>query len=324
MMEDRKTEESRNQASAEKAVVKTLVYRDLFDYPLKAEEIRRFLIEKKTTGTVVKEALVRLESRRVIAKEGSFYFLSDRKKIVSLRRKRQVISERKMKRANRYAALLRFVPWVRAIFVTGAVAAGNAEEKDDLDILTIVSPQRLWLTRLFVFLILIALGAKRRVEARVASNKVCPNMFFSVSALRLPKNEQNLYTAYEIAQVRPLWERSPIHQLFLAENSWIKRFLPNWKYRYKDTGMQGYSDALYEQRGCERSEGLTAIQRNRNIFASILDFIEEIAYKLQIAYMARRRTKEIVTRERILFHSSDLPAKVLEEYHDCLKEILTD
>jgi hypothetical protein len=123
-------------------------------------------------------------------------------------------------------------------------------------------------------------------------------MFFVVTALKLPKNEQNMYTACEIAQAKPLWERGPVHQLFLAENSWIGKFLPNFNLPPEPK-----------------------LPPSKWRFPP-LDWLESFVYKIQLAYMAKRRTKEIVTPERILFHSQDLPSKILNSYQKRLKEFL--
>jgi len=305
----------------EQAILKTLAYRDIFSYPLTAGEVHRFLIKERATEAAVGKTLAKMTSEGLIEEKDGFFFLPGRKEVVSLRQKREVVSRVKLRKIKRYAGFLRLVPWVRAVFATGAVAVGNADDDADLDILVITAPRRLWLSRLLVFGILIALGIKRKAKCPAGKDKVCPNMFFDLDHLALPKSEQNLYTAHEAVQVKVLWERESIHQRFLAENSWIKEFLPNWrqKSRYSDMSLR----LLRQDKGRQRKTPSVPFYFYILIssFVSIFDFLERIAYQSQLRYMAKRRTREVVMPGRILFHSVDLPAVILRTYHHRLHSI---
>jgi len=236
---------------------------------------------------MVEKTLRGMVAEGKIEKKGMYYFLSGREKIIQLRQKREAISQRKFKEALHYANLLRFIPWVKAVFATGALAAGNTGEEDDLDLLIIATPRRLWLTRFLVFLVFSLLGVIRKPQSVRVKDKICPNMFLSVLVLAIPPNEQNLYTAHEVVQAKPIWEEKSLHQRFLAANAWVKKFLPNFYLPLK----------------------LDKSRFKRGFF--FLDWLELLAYRLQLKYMSRRRTREIVTPERILFHPIDQAAKIL-------------
>lgn len=282
----------------EEAIIKTLAYRDLFNYPLTAEELHHFLIGKKTTERSLRVALARLRKSGVVAEKDGFYFLPGREVVVSFRRQREEFSHLKMEKASRYARFLRLIPWVKAVFVTGAVAAGNASEESDIDILSITAPGRLWLGRFFVFLILTVLGVRRKANDPSGRDKICPNMFFTIDSLPLPKDEQNLYTAHEAVQARLIWERGPVDQLLLASNRWIGKFLPNVTLPRKPKGSQVQASS------------------------PLLDWIEALFYRLQLWYMRGRRTRQVVTPTRILFHAVDLPGIILGAYQQRLKDLL--
>lgn len=282
----------------ETAILKTLIYRDLFDYPLTAEEIWRFLVEEKATRAALEKTLAKMVLEGLVGERDGFFFLPGREAVVPLRQEREAISRGKLEKIKRYAGFLRLVPWVRAVFATGAVAVGNAEEEADLDILLITAPNRLWLSRFLVFSILIALGIKRKAKSAIGKDKVCPNMFFDLDHLALPKDEQNLYTAHEAVQARLIWERGPIGRQFLTENRWIKKFLPNAKFP------------------------LGPVVPKIGAGLSLFNCFERIVYRLQLKYMARRRTKEVVAPGRILFHSVDLPAIILKNYREHLISFL--
>lgn len=300
----------------EEAIIKTLVYRDLFDYPLTAGEIWRFLIGAKASKVAIDEALPLLvEKGKVERKDDHFgsanaerkkvaratrlwrgqssevyYFLPGRGEIVQLRREREAISRKKLERLRRYAKLLYFIPWVRAAFATGALAVGNADEESDLDLLIIATPRRLWLTRFLVSLVFGLLGVKRSPGNAQNKDKVCPNMFLSETALKVPQDEQNLYTAHEVVQAQPIWERAPLRRCFLAENNWIEKFFSNFNFPPKPDGPRSKKGFRF------------------------FDWLEILAYRLQLKYMKKRRTCEIVTPERILFHPIDRAAEILPKF----------
>lgn len=66
-------------------------------------------------------------------------------------------SQQLVDKAKRYQALLSCLPWVEAILVTGSVAKGQATSASDIDLVALVRPNRIYLTKawyLFVFSLL--------------------------------------------------------------------------------------------------------------------------------------------------------------------------
>jgi len=280
-----------------RAIVKTLVYHDLFDYPLTTLEIHRFLIQEKSSQKVVEETLGKLTSAEVVQEKGGYYFLPGREETVALRKKREAISLIKIKKATVYSKLFLLIPWVRGVFVTGALAVGNVDQKSDLDILVVAGRGRVWLTRLLVTLLLDLLWLRARPPGRV-KDKVCPNMFLDETALQVPKNEQNLYTAHEVAQAKLIWARGPLHLRFLAKNSWVKDFFPNLAI-----------------------PSVSKLRREKRAGFAPFDWLEIVVCKAQLWYMRSRRTREVVTSKRILFHSVDLASKILSNFEERLKAL---
>jgi len=142
-----------------KAILKTLAYADVFDYPLLKKEIWRFLIKERKEGELKTEEegkgfsweLKELIKKSLCKEKKGFYFLPGREKIINLRKRRQKYSEKKIKIAEKIALILRKIPWVKMVGVTGALAMRNAEKKDDIDLLIIAVKNRLWLTRFLLF-----------------------------------------------------------------------------------------------------------------------------------------------------------------------------
>jgi predicted nucleotidyltransferase len=281
----------------EEAILKTLCYRDLFDYPLTEGEIAEFLVEESAHSSEVGRVLAQLVAEGKIGQSQGFYYLSGREKIAAVRRQRELISERKYARARKLAQILRRFPWVRAVFITGALAAGNAEKEADLDFLVVTRRNRVWLARLGVYLLFSVLGWKRPRGVEEAPDRVCLNMFLAEDELAVPDEEQNLFTAHEVALARPLWARDFLHQRFLGENPWVKNFLPNLDLpEVKIPASKSFGRPV-----------ATVIRR-------LLDFLDWLSHQFQLLYMRGRRTREVVERNRILFHPINLSREILAAY----------
>lgn len=210
----------------EKAILRTLCYHDIFDYPLTLKEIHSFLIGKKASFEKLKSAINHQPS---IISCGGFYFLKCRQEIVKLRKKREKYSREKLLLAKKVARFLRWVPTIKMVAVTGALAVNNAKEDDDIDFLIITSKNRLWLTRIQAVLLIELLASRPQLEKGRLKDTICLNIFLDENHLRMPKEKQNLFVAHEIVQMKPLWQKDAVYQKFLKENQWVKKFLPNWK-----------------------------------------------------------------------------------------------
>lgn len=209
-----------------KAILQTLCYHDLFDYPLTLAEIHRFLIGKKASLKKVRSTICHLPF--AICRNGS-YFLKGREEIVATRRRREKYSRKKLPIAQRAAGWLQFIPTVKMIALTGAVAVENAKKNDDIDFLIITAKKRLWLTRLAAVLLIELLAKRPQLKEKKLKDTICLNIFLAEDCLRMPEGKQNLFVAHEIAQMKILWQKGNLYQKFLKQNQWLKKFLPNWK-----------------------------------------------------------------------------------------------
>lgn len=208
-----------------KAILRTLAYADIFDYPLTEQEISQFLISE------LPQKILGLPQG--VTQRSGLYFLKGREKIVAIRKKREKWSQDKLKIAERVAKWLKLIPTIKMVAVTGALAMNNADRDDDIDLLIVAAKNRLWLTRLLT-VFLVELVARRRrpgdppAGGRVR-DKICLNMFLDENHLAMLQNERDLYAAHEVCQLKPLWSRNNGYQRFLAANLWSQKFLANWK-----------------------------------------------------------------------------------------------
>jgi hypothetical protein len=184
-----------SEATLELAIMRTLAYADMFDYPLRPAEVHRYLVAEAASLQRVDQALrdSRL-LRELTSQVDDYYALRGRTSLVRLRQERQQVSGGLWPRAARYGRLMAGLPFVRMVAVTGALAVNNVDRRVDLDYLVVTEPGRLWLCRALVILLV--------RWALLRGGVICPNYFISTSALSIA--ERSLYTAHELAQMVPI------------------------------------------------------------------------------------------------------------------------
>ena len=217
--------------SLENAILKTLAYSDIFEYPLTAEELHRFLVVSAERYDVEQCAT---KMKNIFLKDG-YYYLTGRSEIVEFRKNREAASLKVFKRAMFYGRILGGLPFVRMVALTGSLAMLNLSKNPDMDYMLVAKTGRLWTARAFA----IVLGK----IARLFGDTICPNLIVSEFALEWPLHD--LYSAHELCQMIPI-AGTDFYQRLFAANSWVKLFLPN---------MHPKTSGVFPLRGrCKTSE----------------------------------------------------------------------
>ena len=198
----------------QQAILQTLVYGDLFNYPLSPDEIVRYLTVP-APHEVVRDLLEAGTREGLFQRANGYFTLAGRLDLVPLRERREQIARTKWATAERYARWIARMPFVRMIAVTGTLAVRNVEADDDIDLFIVTAPGRLWLCRAFVILVV-------RVAA-LRGEELCPNYFLSERELKL--EERNFFNARELAQMIPLYGDDTYQQIW-SLNGWVKEYLP--------------------------------------------------------------------------------------------------
>ena len=263
--------------SLRSAVAKTLAYSRHFGLPLTPEKLHHWLISDKPIGP------------EPIKKYFPVLTSAEKKTITERLR----VSQKKHAAALRVAGLLSFFPTIKMICSTGSLAVDNAQDNDDLDFFIVTSANTLWLTRPLVIFLLKALGLRRPTSlpehrSPVVSDKVCDNLWLDETALALPKNKLNLYTAHEVLQARPLFDRGNTYTKFIRANSWTSGYLAN-AYAFAKSRL---SDSSSEEMTPSLSWG-------------IVQKLNSLAFKLQYQYMKRKITRETITLHSAYFHPNN-------------------
>lgn len=199
------------------AIVRTVAYVDIFDYPLTVAEIHRYLKGVPASPQQVEQLLGNgcLVPSRLSQHDG-YFMLPGREQIVAIRQQRAALAAQMWPLALRYGQKIVALPFVRMVAVTGSLAVDNAESCADIDYFIVTQPGRLWLCRAFTILIV------RMAEREGVT--LCPNYFRVVTQLSFA--EQSLYAAQELAQMVPLSGLDVYCQMRQA-NPWVSEYLPN-------------------------------------------------------------------------------------------------
>lgn len=276
---------------ANRAVINTLLYSDIFDFPLTSEEIWFYLSSNKYIPREDFETALKLKSG--FEKKGSYYYLTGRGELVEHRKLKEKNSKKQLKMAKKVLGILSKIPTVRLVGISGSLALSASEVSDDIDVFIITEKNSLWLTRFLAGTMLILQRKYRWKNDKEPANKFCLNMLISDGFI-FPKEKQDLYIAHEIAQLLPLYERKNAYSNFLKTNAWILRFMPNVgqkKIQKVSTGIVG-----------KLGEFLLRV-----LFAEVLfEFIQK-------QYMGAI-TKETLEKNILAFHPNDYRQEILKRY----------
>lgn len=207
----------KNPDSLSEAILQTISYADIFDYPVTLPEIHRYLIGYGASLPHVREVLNNgLLTTAKIESDGKFYFLAGKQDLVPLRQDRASSSAALWAQALRYGRWISQLPFVRMVAVTGALASSNVDQNADLDYLIVTEPGYLWLSRAMIL-------ALTRLTAPFGAT-ICPNYLLTSNVLSL--SEKDLFTAQELIRMVPISGWS-IYKQMRELNTWADAFLPN-------------------------------------------------------------------------------------------------
>ena len=263
--------ENKKIKATKEAIVKTIAFFDLFDYPLTRQEIWKYANTPKDangrqrTLMEIQQILDSGELNNIVEQKNGFYFLSGRENIIKTRMAKYNYTDKKIKRALRVAKLFKFIPWIKMIAVGNIIGSHNLKKKSDIDFFIITEPGRIWITRFFCAGLMELLGL--RPEEGDEQDKICLSFFISEEAMdlqRLMLNgskdtrcpighrvscAQDIYFIYWLAGLIPIYDKDNIYEKFIKANSWLKEYLPNWQTsqlaNQRNSG-KGFSNFYYD------------------------------------------------------------------------------
>lgn len=281
--------------SKKQAILKTLLYSDIFDYPLTAEELWRYFsgIGKTSKKAILSELLTLPD---IVQQRDGYFFMKGKEKTIKNRLLFERISEKKLGIAKGAGRYLSFIPTIRFVGVSGSVAMRSCKRHDDIDLFIIARKNTLWLTRLLVLFLLEFLGKRRGRRPGAVSDLICVNMLMDEKVMQFFPSRQSLYTAHEIVRMVPVLDRDTTYGRFLGANRWVTNYMPN---------------SLENKKLSNK-----VIKERENKLLTLIEFFARI---LQLWYMRSHKTTEEITDTLLAFHPLDYQPRVLRAHQERLE-----
>lgn len=212
-----------NQITSEKniaeVVLSPVIFFDLFDYPVTAYEVWRYL-DKQAVFTEIIFTLDDLVHKNILGKKNGFYYLLGREAIIDIRQRRFNYSCAKIKKARLFIKLFSFFPFIKLVAVANSIGAYNLRQGSDIDFFIITATNRIWLSRF------ISAGLAKVLRLRPTGqnkkDKICLSFYITESALNLKNLELadgDPYFYYWLRGLRPIYNKNKAWVNFLQANN---------------------------------------------------------------------------------------------------------
>jgi hypothetical protein len=203
------------------SIVNTLLYFDIFHYPLTTAEIFQYLQTNHVQESDVQTKLDLLVSDSVLFRLGKFYSPQNNPDLEARRLKGNNLAHQCLSLARKRAKLISRFPFVRAVMISGSLSKGYMDEKSDFDFFIVTEKERLWIARTLLVMY-------KRIFLFNSHKYFCVNYF--VDSANLEIEEKNLFTATELATLIPIVDEGHYPAL-MTTNTWLATFFPNYSPR---------------------------------------------------------------------------------------------
>jgi hypothetical protein len=198
----------------ELAILKTVVYADMFHYPLRPGELREGLFDLCLTLEELRGWLDHSAAlAATIEERDGFVFLRGREVLLAERLEAEERTRAALDQHAPALALVSRLPYVRLLALSGAAAFDNMHD-DDVDVFIIAARQRAWSVCLLVTILTRLLNVRRTV---------CANYILDEESLIIA--ERDFYTAHQLTHLRPL-VGGDVYKKFIESNAWASAHFP--------------------------------------------------------------------------------------------------
>lgn len=216
-----------NNNKTQVAILKTIIFFDLFNYPLTNWEVWQYLNLEIGLASLESE-IEGLLSQGIIEEKDGFYFLPGRSDLINIRRERYNFANYKIKIARRAAKLFKWLPSVKLVAVANLIGHHNLRNESDVDIFIVSSPNRLWLTRLFCTGLMKI--TRQRPTKDCKRNKMCLSFYaasdgLAMEGLRFKPSDP--YFDHWFLGLYPVYDKDKYLAYLRFKNSWLKKVFPN-------------------------------------------------------------------------------------------------
>lgn len=205
------------QAAVRTAIIRTLVYFDIFHYPLTLSEIIRFSSLRVEAMSAYEHALNKLVESFMVFRFGDFYSLQNEPLFEERRKKGNAYAADVLQKAAKRSRFIHAFPFVRSVNISGSLSKNYFDDTTDFDFFIITQKNRIWLCRFFLTLY-------KKIFLLNSRKYFCINYYIDTDELQIP--DKNLFSATEIITLRNETGEN-VYRKFMEENAWAGEYFPN-------------------------------------------------------------------------------------------------
>lgn len=298
-----------NNDKIQEAILKTIIFFDLFNYPLTNWEIWQYLNVEINLGILEKAVADLVVAGKLEQKDG-FYFLPGRSEVIEIRRQRYNYANYKIKLANRTTKLFKWLPSVKLVAVANLIGHHNLRNESDIDIFIVSSPNRLWLTRLFCTGLMKI--TKQRPTKECKRNKMCLSFYAAADGLAMEslRFKPDPYFDHWFLGLYPIYDNDKYLAYLRFKNLWLKSAFPNSLLL-----RENFPDNYFSKNWLDW------------VLYYGANFLNLVSKKIQLAILPQKlkdlvgKDAGVVLNDQILrFYVKDKRQEFLDKYNQRLKE----
>jgi len=291
-------------SALERAFLQSVVYAALFNYPLTLSQLREALIGERASEAELSSCYSgspRLQA--AIDYADGYYFPRGCRELLEIRARREALSRTLLAELSGLQTLVRSMPFVRLVALSGSLAHLNADGEADLDLFVITTPGRVWSVTFTTLVVARLMGWRKHL---------CLN--YVISERTLMVGPADLFSANQIIHLQPL-AGGEAYRRFLDANRFVERFYPNFRPRqaFASSTQSGFA-ARAAKRTAEAVLNWT-----------VAPFYERVCRLIYGRHLRRRahtwRSRDQVRLERecLKLHTSSHRREVMERFEDALE-----
>lgn len=262
-----------------------------------------------------------LEQLHVEIENGFVVFLSEDRKIIKERQRAVAPSELMLRRAKRAVRLVRWVPFLEAIFVCNSVGAETAKAESDIDWFVITTPGRIWFVRAVLNVVLRLAGL--RTYGNHEAGRMCLSFFvdrhhLDMAPLRVVP--EDIHFAYWLHQMVPVYDPEEKWIDFIQANAWASVYIP----LTSEYALRVERDAtpFTVSRQIVRFFEKILARRVGNIFERSAKYVQRTKLRPSLLEKAQCKDQGVVITSGVLkFHEHDTRRALYEAWQIAVKNI---
>jgi hypothetical protein len=295
------------------AILATLCYFDIFDYPLTEFEVWRFLFWPGGQASLIQVAkeLEKLSAEQKIETKNGFYFLPSRASNTESRLSRHPRNINNWKKSQKIFSYLSQVPYFKAAALCNMFSLNNQKETSDIDVFIVTTKDRIWSTRALTGFLTFIKGQWR--HGNKIAKRFCLSFYITEDNLDLSfmrREPYDIYLIYWIATLAFIKDTN-IAEKFFKANQWVKEFLPNFEPRKEIDYHMSHGNVYSKFAKAEEKIWNTALGKMRE------NFIRKIQLKKMGTKPSQEKqsTRDVKIHDKILkFHENDRRDTFREEF----------